>query len=141
VFFIAHSGGRFGRRLQQLAKVDVLILDDWALASLDENARHDLLEVIDDRAGSRSTVLTSQLPVDHWHGWINDPTVADALAKAFSSKSPNALTSLRVKRLSFSKRSAVYSFGFSSDFVDEKMSVHYGLFQQKGAVVCLGPVS
>ena len=76
---IAHGDGSFGRTLQQLAKVDVLILDDWGLAPLEENARHDLLEVIDDRAGSRSTVLTSQLPVDHWHGWINDPTVADAL--------------------------------------------------------------
>jgi len=76
---IAHGDGSFGRTLQQLAKVDVLILDDWALAPLEDNARHDLLEVIDDRAGSRSTVLTSQLPVDHWHGWINDPTVADAL--------------------------------------------------------------
>lgn len=43
------------------------------------NARHDLLEVIDNRAGSRSTVLTSQLPVEQWHGWINDPTVAGAL--------------------------------------------------------------
>lgn len=76
---IAHGDGSFSRTLQQLAKVDVLILDDWALAPLEDNARHDLLEVIDDRAGTRSTVLTSQLPVDHWHGWINDPTVADAL--------------------------------------------------------------
>lgn len=63
---IAHGDGSFGRTLQQLAKVDVLILDDWGLAALEENARHDLLEVIDDRAGSRSTILTSQLPVEHW---------------------------------------------------------------------------
>lgn len=76
---IAHGDGSFGRTLQQLAKVDVLILDDWGLAPLEENARHDLLEVIDDRATNRSTILTSQLPVDHWHAWINDPTVADAL--------------------------------------------------------------
>ena len=65
--------------LQQLAKVNVLILDDWGLAPLEKNARHDLLEVIDDRAGSRSMVLTSQLPVDHWHVGINDPTRAYAL--------------------------------------------------------------
>ncbi|MCL2891198.1 IS21-like element IS1474 family helper ATPase IstB, partial [Brenneria sp. MC1SB4.1] len=45
----------------------------------EEGARHDLLEVIDDRAGSRSTILTSQLPIEHWHGWINDPTLADAI--------------------------------------------------------------
>lgn len=76
---IAHGDGSFGRTLQQLAKVDVLILDDWGLAPLEENARHDLLEVIDDRATNRSTILTSQLPVDHWHAWINDPTLADAL--------------------------------------------------------------
>lgn len=76
---IAHGDGSFGRTLQQLAKVDVLILDDWGLAPLEENGRHDLLEVIDDRATNRSTILTSQLPVDHWHAWINDPTVADAL--------------------------------------------------------------
>jgi len=67
---IAHGDGSFGRTLQQLAKVDVLVLD-WAL--LEEGARHDLLEVIDDLAGSRSTILTSQLPIEHWHGWINDP--------------------------------------------------------------------
>ena len=76
---IAHGDGSFGRTLQQLAKVDVLVLDDWALAPLEEGARHDLLEVIDDRAGSRSTILTSQLPIEHWHGWINDPTLADAI--------------------------------------------------------------
>lgn len=57
----------------------MLILDDWALAPLEENSQHDLLTVIDDCTGSWSTVLTSQLPVNHWHGWINDPTVADAL--------------------------------------------------------------
>ena len=46
---------------------------------LEEGARHDLLEVIDDRAGNRSTILASQLPIEHWHGWINDPTLADAI--------------------------------------------------------------
>ena len=76
---IAHGDGSFGRTLQQLAKVDVLVLDDWALAPLEEGARHDLLEVIDDRAGNRSTILASQLPIEHWHGWINDPTLADAI--------------------------------------------------------------
>lgn len=74
---IAHGDGSFGRTLQQLVKIEALVLDDWG--ALEESARHDLLEVIDDRAGSRSTILTSQLPVDHWHGWINDPTLADAL--------------------------------------------------------------
>jgi len=57
----------------------VLILDDWGMTPLDQAARHDLLEVIDDRATSKSTIITSQLPIDHWHAWLNDPTVADAI--------------------------------------------------------------
>ncbi len=76
---IAHGDGSFGKRLAQLARIDLLILDDWGLTPLDQSARHDLLEIIDDRVGSRSTIITSQLPIDHWHGWLNDPTVADAI--------------------------------------------------------------
>ncbi len=76
---IAHGDGSFGKRLAQLARIDVLILDDWGLTPLDPSARHDLLEVIDDRVGIRATIITSQLPIDHWHGWLNDPTLADAI--------------------------------------------------------------
>ena len=76
---IAHADGSFGRLLTQLARVDVLILDDWGMTPLDQAARHDLLEVIDDRSTSKSTLITSQLPIDHWHAWLNDPTVADAI--------------------------------------------------------------
>ena len=76
---IAHADGSFGRLLTQLARVDVLILDDWGMTPLDQAARHDLLEVIDDRSTSQSTLITSQLPIDHWHAWLNDPTVADAI--------------------------------------------------------------
>lgn len=76
---IAHGDGSFGRRLIQIAKTDVLILDDWGLSPLDQSARTDLLEVIDDRVGTRSSIITSQLPVDHWHGYLNDPTLADAI--------------------------------------------------------------
>jgi DNA replication protein DnaC len=76
---IAHGDGSFGKRLAQLARIDLLILDDWGMTPLDQTARHDLLEVIDDRVGSRSTIITSQLPIEHWHGWLNDPTVADAI--------------------------------------------------------------
>jgi DNA replication protein DnaC len=76
---IAHGDGSFGKRLTQLARIDVLILDDWGLTPLDQTARHDLLEVIDDRVGIRATIITSQLPIDHWHGWLNDPTLADAI--------------------------------------------------------------
>lgn len=76
---IAHCDGSFSRRLAQLAKADVLLLDDWGLNALDQAARADLLEVLDDRVGTRSTIITSQLPVEHWHAWLNDPTLADAI--------------------------------------------------------------
>jgi DNA replication protein DnaC len=76
---IAHGDGSFSKRLAQLARLDVLILDDWGLTPLDQSARHDLLEVIDDRIQGRATIITSQLPIEHWHGWLNDPTLADAI--------------------------------------------------------------
>ena len=76
---IAHGDGSFTRRLAQLARIDVLVLDDWGLQALSENARSDLLEVMDDRVGARSTIVTSQLPIEHWHEWLNDPTLADAI--------------------------------------------------------------
>lgn len=76
---IAHGDGSFGKRLAQLARLDVLILDDWGLTPLDPTARHDLLEVIDDRIHGRATIITSQLPIEHWHAWLNDPTLADAI--------------------------------------------------------------
>lgn len=76
---IRHGSGSFGKWLIQLAKIDVLLLDDWAMGALDASARSDLLEIIDDRAGNRATIITSQLPVEHWHAWIGDATVADAI--------------------------------------------------------------
>ncbi|KVO94018.1 IS21-like element helper ATPase IstB [Burkholderia ubonensis] len=76
---IAHGDGSFTRRLAQLAKVDVLLLDDWGLQDVDPGSRNDLLEVLDDRVGTRSTIITSQLPQDHWHAWLQDPTLADAI--------------------------------------------------------------
>ena len=76
---IAHGDGSFGKLLAQLARIDVLLLDDWGLTPLQSSERHDLLEVVDDRVNTRSTIITSQLPVDHWHAWLNDPTLADAI--------------------------------------------------------------
>ena len=76
---IAHGDGTFGKRLNALAKTDLLILDDWGIAPLSQPERNDLLEILDDRVGSRSTLMTSQLPPDHWHAWLNDPTLADAI--------------------------------------------------------------
>lgn len=76
---IRHASGTFGKWLLQLANTDVLLLDDWGMGSLDSATRSDLLEIIDDRAGSKATIIAGQLPVEHWHAWIGDATIADAV--------------------------------------------------------------
>lgn len=76
---IARCDGTYIKLLGKLAKTELLILDDWALSPLEGQVQHDILEVIDDRAGSRSTIVTSQIPIDKWHDVIADPSVADAL--------------------------------------------------------------
>jgi len=76
---IRHASGTFGKWLLQLANIDVLLLDDWGMGSLDSATRSDLLEIIDDRAGSKATIIAGQLPVEHWHAWIGDATIADAV--------------------------------------------------------------
>jgi len=76
---IARGDGSFSRRLATLAKIDLLILDDWAVAPLSQAERNDLLEILDDRVSTRSTVITSQLAPKHWHAFLNDPTLADAI--------------------------------------------------------------
>lgn len=76
---IARADGSYARLLAKLAKTQVLILDDLGLAPLTDYERRDLLEVIEDRHGIASTIVTSQLPVEHWHEMIGDPTIADAL--------------------------------------------------------------
>lgn len=74
-----HGSGAFGKWLLQLAKTDVLVLDDWGMGNLDSMTRSDLLEIIDDRAANKATLITSQLPIDHWHAWIGDATIADEI--------------------------------------------------------------
>src|SRR5574337_416896 len=76
---VAHGDGSFGKRLAQLARLDLLILDDFAIAPIAAHERNDLLELLDDRVGSRSTLITSQLPVTAWHAWLDEPTLADAI--------------------------------------------------------------
>jgi DNA replication protein DnaC len=76
---IAHGDGSFARRLAQLARIDLLVLDDLALKPLVPGEQNDLLELLDDRVGVRSTLITSQLEVKLWHTWLADPTVADAI--------------------------------------------------------------
>ena len=76
---IAHHDGRFSKLIAQLAKTDVIVLDDWGLEKLDLGQRNDLLELMEDRHGSKSTLITSQLPVKQWHSAIGDATLADAI--------------------------------------------------------------
>ena len=76
---LVRATGAYSRWLGKLAKTQVLILDDWGLVALDAPCREALMEIIDDRAGNRATLITSQLPVDHWHAWIDEPAVADAM--------------------------------------------------------------
>jgi len=76
---VARGDGRYTKLMQQLAKVHVLILDDWGLAPLNDAQRRDLLELLDDRYQRSSTIVTSQLPVKHWHESIGDATLADAI--------------------------------------------------------------
>lgn len=85
---ILHGKGGFAAWLASLARTEVLVLDDWALAPLEPATRADLLEIIDDRAGTagRATILTTQLPVEHWHAWLGDPTMADAILDRLLAK-------------------------------------------------------
>ena len=84
---ILHGNGGFTRWLAAVARTDVLLLDDWALAAMDSPTRADLMEVIDDRAGTRATIIASQLPVEHWHAWIGDASIADAILDRLLSRS------------------------------------------------------
>ena len=76
---VAHGDGSFSRRLAQLARLDLMVIDDFAIAPMGAPERNDLLELLDDRIGTRSTLITSQLPVKAWHTYLNDPTLADAI--------------------------------------------------------------
>jgi len=76
---VAHGDGSFARRLTQLAKLDLLVIDDFAISPIGPAERSDLLELLDDRVGTHSTIITSQLPVKAWHTYLNDPTLADAI--------------------------------------------------------------
>jgi len=79
VLALARGDGRYVRFLKNLARVELLILDDWGLATMTSSQGRDILEIVDDRHGRASTIVTSQLPVENWHDVIPDPTVADAV--------------------------------------------------------------
>jgi DNA replication protein DnaC len=76
---LCHADGSFRKRLAEIAKIQLLIIDDFAISPIGARERNDLLELLDDRVGSRSTIVLSQLPPEHWHAYLHDPTVADAI--------------------------------------------------------------
>lgn len=76
---LARADGTYPRLLGRLARADVLVLDDWAMSAITDAERRDLLEVLEDRYGSRSTIVTSQVPPKKWHAHIAEPTHADAI--------------------------------------------------------------
>jgi DNA replication protein DnaC len=76
---LARGDGRYARMLKALARVDLLILDDWGPEKLDDDQRRDLLEIVEDRYERRSIIVTSQIPVERWYEIIGNPTIADAI--------------------------------------------------------------
>ena len=76
---LAKGDGRYPKLLAALAKTDLLILDDWATALLTDEQRRDLFEIAEDRYDRRSTLIAAQMPIEHWHETIGDPTLADAI--------------------------------------------------------------
>jgi len=76
---LARADGSYLKMLEKIARVDLLVLDDWGLSAIEPQAANDLMDLIDDRAGRSSTIVGSQLPVSEWHHLIADPSVADAL--------------------------------------------------------------
>lgn len=80
---IAKGDGRYRTLLAALQRIDLLILDDWGVTPLSDQNRRDLLELLDDRYDTKSTLITSQLPADAWHDYLADPTLADAILDRF----------------------------------------------------------
>ena len=76
---LAKGDGRYAKIMNSIAKQDLLIVDDWGLSVLNDRERADMLEILEDRHNVRSTVITSQLPIEHWHEAIGNPTLADAI--------------------------------------------------------------
>jgi len=76
---LARADGSYGTLMKRLSKAHLLVLDDLALTPLNDTERRDLLEVTEERHGSSSTLITSQLPIENWHDHIGDPTIADAI--------------------------------------------------------------
>jgi DNA replication protein DnaC len=78
-FIVARAAGKFKNYLAQLVKFDLLVLDDWGITKFTPQAQHDVFELIDARIGPRSTIITSQFPIDSWHDALDNKIVADAI--------------------------------------------------------------
>ena len=76
---MAKADGRYRKILAAYTRLDLLVIDDWGLANLTEEQRRDILEILEDRHGLRSTLIASQLPIEKWHKVIGDPTLGDAI--------------------------------------------------------------
>ena len=76
---LARADGTYARLLAKIARIEVLVIDDWGLAQPRETEKHDLLEVLEDRCGNRATIMTSQVDPKHWHQLLGEPTLADAI--------------------------------------------------------------
>jgi DNA replication protein DnaC len=76
---LCHADGSFRKRLAAIARINLLVIDDFAISPIGSRERNDLLELLDDRVGTRASIVTSQLPIEHWHEYLNDPTLADAI--------------------------------------------------------------
>ena len=88
----ARASGSFSLRLEQLKKIDLLILDDWGIETFSKRAQNDLLELVDSRLGIRSMIITSQFPMSHWHDALDNKTVADAIMDRIAPVSYTHLT-------------------------------------------------
>ena len=100
-FLAARATAGFKKRLDQLIKFDLLIIDDWAIEPFSPRAQNDLLELIEGRNGTRSTIITSQLPLDKWHDAISNKAIADAILDRIVHSSQSIKlsgTSMRVLR-------------------------------------------
>jgi DNA replication protein DnaC len=78
-FNLCHADGTFRKRLAAIAEIQFLVIDDFAISPIGPRERNDPLELLDDRVGSRASILVSQLPTEHWHEYLKEPTLADAI--------------------------------------------------------------
>lgn len=111
---IGHGDGSYARLMAQLHKTDLLILDDWGMQPLDAPQRQDLMEVIEDRHGRQSTLIASQLPVKHWHDYIGEATLSDAILDRLLHGSHR----LELKGESMRKRKAELAAATDADLTD-----------------------